>query len=358
MKTRAFFLPFILVSAPYLALAQTPAGYPPLPNSAPNSSSSFAYPVSKPMPATPVPDAIVKQAEAQAQGDFSTLERSSIGGQIQPAWDRAAPDAGVLELEFCGACSYKIALRQYMVTVIEFPDSETIETIDVADNKSFDVQQRGPRRIVAMPKGYGVDANLIVYGASGTVYPIYVRAESFNSKNITDLYVRIKGATIARETEVAAITTHAPAPAGTIDPPQTGDENSATIPPLTGDEKSAIDGLKTPDPNRAEGDFVQEAPFDADKLRGWGDYKLWAGGPDGERLRPETVFKDDYFTYIRFGDNWKSIELPTAYVVVDGIDELVNTRVQGSTFIVESTQRLITLKSGKSFMCIEYGGAL
>jgi ComB9 competence protein len=50
------------------------------------------------------------------------------------------------------------------------------------------------------------------------------------------------------------------------------------------------------------------------------------------------------------------VELPTAYVVVDGIDELVNTRVQGTTFIVESTHRLITLKSGQSFMCIQYKG--
>ena len=50
-------------------------------------------------------------------------------------------------------------------------------------------------------------------------------------------------------------------------------------------------------------------------------------------------------------------KLPTAYVVVDGIDELVNTRVRGSTYIVESTQRLISLKSGKKYLCIRYTGA-
>ncbi|WP_413208535.1 TrbG/VirB9 family P-type conjugative transfer protein [Rhodospirillum sp. A1_3_36] len=89
-------------------------------------------------------------------------------------------------------------------------------------------------------------------------------------------------------------------------------------------------------------------------MRGWGDYSLW--GSDNT-LKPRTVYRDDYFTYIKFGDRWKDIELPTAYVVVDEIDELVNTRVDGDTFIVESTRPLITLKSGASYLCIRYDGA-
>ena len=44
------------------------------------------------------------------------------------------------------------------------------------------------------------------------------------------------------------------------------------------------------------------------------------------------------------------------YVVVDEIDELVNTRVQGQTYIIESTRPLITLKSGQSYLCIKYTG--
>ncbi|QFT29524.1 Conjugal transfer protein [Labrenzia sp. THAF82] len=100
-------------------------------------------------------------------------------------------------------------------------------------------------------------------------------------------------------------------------------------------------------------DFLKTARFDPASLRGWDDYKLWGDNS----LRPEQVFRDDNFTYIQFGDKWNDLELPTAYVVVDGIDELVNTRVQGTTFIVESTHRLITLKSGQSFLCIQYKGA-
>ena len=52
-----------------------------------------------------------------------------------------------------------------------------------------------------------------------------------------------------------------------------------------------------------------------------------------KNLKPEQVYRDDNFTYIQYGDKWNDIELPTAYVVVDDIDELVNTRVIGTTFV-------------------------
>lgn len=341
MIPRKLILSSILIAVPHLALAQTPANMPPMPNNAPGAAG----------PQRPVPNSVVKQAEAQAKGDFTTMKRSAVGGQIQEAWDDADAGDGVFTYPFCGSCTYKVRLREHMVTLIELPNGETIERADVGDKGTFEVLTRGPRRLAVKPAGMGVDTNLMVYGKSGNVYPIYLRAESFNSKNVPDLVVRIEGAVTTEEIEVGGLTTPE------IMPPETGDETMALPAPPTGDEKDmAIEGLKTPDPNRASGDFVQEAPFDPDKLRGWGEYTLWAGGPDGEGLRPETVFRDDYFTYIRFGDKWKDIELPTAYVVVDDIDELVNTRVQGSTFIIESTQRLITLKSGKSYLCIEYGG--
>ena len=115
---------------------------------------------------------------------------------------------------------------------------------------------------------------------------------------------------------------------------------------------TAIAGLSETNPGTPDGDFVAQSPFDPNALRGWGEYDLWGD----ETLRPETVFRDDHFTYIRFGKRWKDVELPTAYVVVDGIDELVNTRVQGETYIIESTRPLITLKSGQSYLCIEYTG--
>jgi hypothetical protein len=142
---------------------------------------------------------------------------------------------------------------------------------------------------------------------------------------------------------------------------ETNDKNNdgdASVPAKDGGRSSttkvadAVHDLSDTDPGTPKDDFVADAGFDPNKLRGWGDYDLWGD----DELRPITVFRDDYFTYIRFGDRWKDLELPTAYVVVDGVDELVNTRIQGHTFIVESTQPLISLKSGMKFLCIEYEG--
>ena len=117
---------------------------------------------------------------------------------------------------------------------------------------------------------------------------------------------------------------------------------------------AAIDGLTNTNPGTPDDDFVQKAAFDPNALRGWGHYSLWGNWPEDQK--PETVFRDDEFTYIRFGDRWKDIELPTAYVVVDGVDELVNTRVQGQTYIIESTRKLISLKSGQTYLCVKYEG--
>ncbi len=297
----------------------------------------------------PIADSVVQQAEDQANGKFGSMNRAGVGGQIQDAWDDTDNEIGVFLYPVCSICTYKVRTREHMVTVIELPDGEVIERADIGDSGSFDVKTRGTRRLAVKPLGFGVDSNLIIYGASGAVYPIYLRAESFNSVNVPDLIVRITGRVTITDIAIDGIEGLPSASPKTALPPlQTGVLSDA--------QKAAVEGMKTPEPERKADDFVQEAPFDINSLRGWGQYKLWAGGPDGALLEPETVFRDDHFTYIRFGNRWKDLELPTAYVVVDDIDELVNTRVQGQTFIIESTRALITLKSGLSYICIQYEG--
>ena len=281
--------------------------------------------------ARPVPASAVRQAEAQNNGEFPAMRRAAIGGQVQEAWDDAAATDGVVRFAFCDGCVYKVRLREHMVTVIELPAGETATRADVGDGGNFRVLRRGARRLAVKPQGMGVDTDLVVYGESGTTYPFYLRAESFNSKNVPDLIVRVVRSDLGG----------AEPDAGVVPEPADG-----------GASPSADAG----DSGGSAADFVETVPFDPDALRGWGDYRLWSGGPDGAALKPETVFRDDIFTYIRFGDNWGDVEFPTAYVVVDGIDEVVNTRRMGRTYVVESVHRLITLKSGKSYLCIQYTG--
>ncbi|GAB6053081.1 hypothetical protein JCM17960_34900 [Magnetospira thiophila] len=285
-------------------------------------------------PQRPVPESAVAQAKRQADGDYGELLRLSVGGQIQAAWDRADETAGVYRTLVCADCTYRVRLRERMVTVIELPEGEKIERADLGDPAAFKVTLRGPRRLSVMPAGFGLDSNMVVHGRSGALYPFYLRAEGFNADTLPDLVVRIEGAVDAPPII---------APAG-----KTDIQTLELPPPGTSAASDLSDTPAEPLPD----DFVETVPFDPDKLRGWGDYEL-SGSDD---LKPETVFRDDVFTYVRFGERWRDLELPTAYVVVDGLDELVNTRVRGTTYIIESTQPLITLKSGTRFLCIRYSG--
>jgi len=335
--TRPFIRPLLLSSllltVPSLVLAQTAVG-----------------PVGT-IPPIPVPKSVVQQAKEQANGNFANLKRSSLGGQIQNAWNNADKKAGVIVFEFCGLCTYKARLRQHMITLFEVPTGEIIERIDNGDPNVFTVNMRSKRRFAVQAVGYGVDTNLIVYGKSGNIYAFYVRVESFNSKNISDQVVKIVGGQISQEISIGATI------GGKVEGLSANSEGLDASPSNLSEAKLPVDRLVPPPQNSGPNDFINKVPFNPDSLHGWGDYKIWGGGADMEGLRPETVFRDDQFTYIKFGNKWKDIELPTAYVVLDKIDELVNTRIQGHTFIVESTQNLITLKSGQSFLCIQYTGA-
>ncbi|MBF0250765.1 MAG: TrbG/VirB9 family P-type conjugative transfer protein [Alphaproteobacteria bacterium] len=311
------------------------------------------------IPRPPVPPSTIDQAKSQAEGAFSSMRRSVVGGQIQEAWDEAPDDAGVVRFQFCGTCSYKMRLRQHMVTVLELPSGETIERADVGDKDEFDVQQRSANRLSIKPAGYGVDSNLMIFGKSGTVYPVYLRTESYNSVNVPDLFVRIDGSVTTREIAVDGLGGFDARKDGHLPDAPAGDAGKAEIPPLDIDPKTqAVAGLEADKQGRKPGDFVKSYPFNPNELYGWGEFELWGGGPhiDAMRKSVETVFRDDHMVYVRLKPGY---ELPVGYVVVDDLDELVNTRIDGNTFIieVEKDRNLFTLKNGETYLCIKYTGS-
>lgn len=342
-----------VLAASFSANAQTAVGGPrvlggsgsPIPTPAPQV----------PVTAVPVPDSMLRQAAEQAEGKFTAMKRGAVGGQVQEAWD-SDKAKGTFKAQLCNDCEYKVRLREYMVSLIELPTGEQIDTWDNGDTENFEVVKRGDRRLAVRPQGFGIDTNIIVYGKSGQTYPFYLRTESINSRNVPDLQFKIEGhvrivkpAPLASEADPARENTESdPADPISAAPSKPRGQTSSKAPTAA----ALAEAAKAVTSSQKKPDFVQNAAFNPDKLRGWGNYSLRGSN----ELKPETVFRDDYFTYIRFGGKWKDIELPTAYVVVDGIDETVNTRVNGTTLVVESTQRLITLKSGLSFICIEYRG--
>lgn len=250
---------------------------------------------------------------------------------IQQAWDSAPDGAGVAEYRDCGACVYRVRTRELMVTTIILPNDRKISQVDAGDPVGFEIQSRAGNMIVVRPRTIGIDTNMNVYTDKG-VMSFYLRAEGFDSGHIPDLVVRIES------------------PAPLSGPPAERATSNASITP--GGNSKAFEGLDPAKVKKLKGLGAGSQEFDPAKLRGWGQYTL----KGAKALRPETVFRDDHFTYVHFGDRWRDIELPVAFVVIDGIDETVNTRVQGQMLIVESTAVMISLKSGEQYLCIEYQG--
>ncbi|WP_135078587.1 TrbG/VirB9 family P-type conjugative transfer protein [Terasakiella sp. SH-1] len=284
----------------------------------------------------PIPESKVEQTKEHINGDYARMDRRKLeGGDIQSAWDEAQDREGVFNHEWCRDCTYRVLLRDYMVTAINLPKGETITAVDIGDPDNFKLLQRDKDTLVVKPIGFGGDSNLIIYGENDRIYPFYVRVEGTNSKNIPDLVYNIKGE-IPKEFEVA-----------------TNEQNDKTT-KTQNNIKEDISDLTPSGYMKTDGDdFIQHVPFDPDKLHGWGQYKLWGA----EELRPKTVYRDDHFTYIKYSkEQWAALELPTAYVVRNEIDELVNTHIKGTTYIIENTSKLITLKADSTFLCIEYLG--
>ncbi|MBN2752330.1 MAG: TrbG/VirB9 family P-type conjugative transfer protein [Rhodospirillaceae bacterium] len=299
-------------------------------------------------PQIPMSANSVFQAADQAEGIFPMMSRDGAGGQIQESWNVSEPRDGVYAVRVCDDCVYKVRTREFMTTTIILPPDAVIAAADLGDPTGFQVQVKFSNMIAVRPSTYGVDTNLNVYTKTGTVYPFYLRSESFNSKYVPDVVVRLLGREMPASVQGAVPVSDASS--------EQGGERQGKEPSEKRADKvaAAIHDLTNPAPKGE--DFVRSVPFDPSKLHGWKDYKLWGGGDAETELKPVTVYRDDFFTYLQYGEKYDPMEMPTAYVVRDGIDELVNTRVQGNTFIIESVSSLISLKSGKSFLCVQYTG--
>lgn len=303
------------------------------------------------VPPPPAPAQPPQLAQPAAKEVFSPLDRGLNNfNQIQQAWNKADGSAGITRYGVCRDCTYKVLLREMMVTAIQLPAGTEIESVDLGDPVLFEVKTRSPNVLAVKPKGWGADTSLIIYDKAGMVYPFYLRTESINSANIPDLLVKIgdNGPKLAEfSPSVAALLT-----------PKIVVKDSLSIEPSPKTSLAkAIEGL-TPKASTASSpskksipDFMKNVNFDPGKIRGFNDFDVAGDWPS--RQVPARIFHDDRFTYIQWDDeSWNEGELPTAFIQVDKIDEVVNTRVSGQTLIVESLNPRITLKSGTNYLCI------
>ena len=65
------------------------------------------------------------------------------------------------------------------------------------------------------------------------------------------------------------------------------------------------------------------------------------------------VFSDDYWTYFRIAKNKRDIKkIPAIYLVGEGADQLINTRVVGGWLIAEATSFAWSIYYGNEYICV------
>jgi type IV secretory pathway VirB9-like protein len=166
---------------------------------------------------------------------------------------------------------------------------------------------------------------LTIIGATGNVYNFYLRSETWNSTQVSDLTVY-------------------------VDAPRNGDDaDSAAGLSIAGtppDDFSGSGGVASMP------DYLRKIVFHPEDLRF--DMKMYARNQTDVDVAPERIFEDGVFTYFDFGDRSDSIARPVVHHLVDGVDTAVNTRTagpRGSILIAEAIGDF-TLRNGSRLVCV------
>jgi ComB9 competence protein len=279
--------------------------------------------------------------EAQMKGKYPAMHREEVLplGQIQHAWDKADPKAGVYHANFSPDSVMRVRVREFIATTIVFPAWEgfTAEPL-LGDSFAFEASWVAPNKLGLRAKLIGSDTTLTVFGDSGNVYAFYVRAEGIKSENVSDVVVYVHAqmplAVLAKAMRENA------APADDAKARLTEAVASSVKSKAERDREAT--GEKNPD-------FVKGIAFDPNKMQF--DFSM-----SGDKsISPSRVFTDGVFTWFDFGDRWDRSDLPAVYRVIDGVDTPVNTRIKGNMLIAEASGAF-TLRNGQRTVCVRPEG--
>ena len=266
------------------------------------------------------PVALPAGADQRAPDPTASLD------MIQRAWKTmvAAPGQvgpGVKRVAHERDTPIRIRARRYMTTTVILPGCERIDDVVVGDSGAFRVAQPWTNRVTIAPEFVGVDSNMTIVTASGTIYDFYLLSVDFQDPQVPDLRVEIEAPGLCR--------------------------GGATPRRAAGSAAGGAAGDTTP------ADFARRLPSDPSRYR-WDGFSIWVRDDASREIAPDRVFSDGYWTMLDFGDRADRISFPAAFLVVDEVDMPVNTRTtgdRGQILIVEAIGD-ITLKSGAKVVCI------
>jgi len=261
----------------------------------------------------PVDDSLAhKEVSQQAEGDYPALHREVAVplASMQKAWERADYGSGVRIVNFDPRDTVRLVVREYMTTTIVFPQWERIEEVIIGDEGNYQTLKPKDNILIIRPTNYvGIDTSITLIGESGHVYGFYVRVEGHNSKNISDITVRMQ----------------VPEPVYAY-----AKQQKQTKPREVEQEKE---------------DYLEEAYFDSSKL----DFKFSMSGD--EEIAPDLVYSDGVRTWFDYGDNLDERNLPTFFSVVDGYQKAINVTMDGNRLVAHGAGSFV-LKSGDKVTCV------
>ena len=279
------------------------------------------------------------QYAEQSQGNYQPINMGfSNLGMIQEAWQDPLQNLGEGQSKPAYSKYYwspdlvlPVRLREGMMTLINFPEWELIESIKIGDQGSF-TGKRLPHSVILQPKpgsGVGVDTNVLVFGRSGNVYAFYIRSEAYNTERLTNSIVDI---------EVLG---------------DNGSESSGRgAGAFSGDSESGGNSSHTR--RFLKEDWLRSIPMDPEKFRF--DVEIYVPNPDDVIIAPERVWHDDIFTYIDLGEKaLNMIQRPIVTMIIERSETPVGFRTKGPNnrlIIVEGVGDMV-MRSGKRMVCLK-----
>lgn len=212
----------------------------------------------------------------------------------------------------------KIRTRYAMTTTIifDFP----IENYVLGDNTGFEVNElpNMDNALNVRPLLIGIDTNLTVFTKDKRIYSIYLFSTDHKSNNTPQFIVNVKTPYTKEEIEkMANLRNHKQE---TID---------NTIYLVIGEGKERIK-IKREDIDRR---YIQKAKK---------KHKF---------LLARNIFSDKQFTFFEY-DKDLMPEMPAVWVVIDGKDSPVSSRIIGNYLVAESIADKFTLRIGDSYVCV------
>jgi type IV secretory pathway VirB9-like protein len=280
---------------------------------------------------TTIPGAYLDSTEAtidqETKGQFPTMERGPALplGTLQRSWDRPTPAngqtaPGVVHYMWHPDFVMGVRTRDFMVTTLMLPTWERVNEFYLGDSVVFEVKKVRANVVAVRSRNAGADSNLTVLGASGNVYNFYLRSETWNSGQVTDLTIYVEA-------------------------PHADDmvESSDHV-KLSGYEPSAgVDDMP---------DYLRRIVVRPEDIRF--DVRMFAKKESDADIAPERVFEDGLFTYFDFGERSDTVARPVVHQLVDGVDAVVNTRTagpHGNVLIAEAVGDF-TLRNGSRVVCV------